>query len=318
MEFGRVKIMLNLNCQYPLCKHKRAFTLVELIISIAITIVIVVAFSSVFKMAWSSMLQRRDIAMMDMRFHRILRYLDKPIFYTGLGIPYDQSLFHSALGDQGQNFFWDGPVSTSNNHKELRLFYGKNRYRHTIEQCVLPTENNMNDTLKIHKSFNDRIEIRATGYPRKPQEVFLVPEAYPPHTPFVIREKISDTEYRIEPLINTHFISIPKGASVYLLYAAKVIATGNNLRINRYRGAGKQPVVRGVIDARFEVNHELRTVTGYFLIRGMATYSSNQPVINRDLWPSKYYSKELNRQTKFRRRVYKAVWGLPNCETFKL
>lgn len=299
----------------PMKSHKnKAFSLIELVVSIGIMLIMAPLFISTVKIA----VDRIDIDTEHMKAHkRISRaesLLKAPLFYCGLGMPVDASIYKVAFGSQKFDpFRWDGPISVKKgpsgfDNSELRVSFARPG---STKLTLMTQSETPYGVVNLHKC-PDQNEIGDT-YSNNSSDIrnwVLFPSTFPPSTPFCVTGLNKKTMY-VKNNLGRSF-SILRGDRLYHMRAMCAYSHNDCLYTKDFRVSGAQPRIKGIIDIRFDLDIEKRLVKVYILARGDRLYDSPKEIEGREEWPEEYLRQWDEKGSKYKLFASKTVWYLPN------
>lgn len=296
-------------------RHKnKAFSLIELVVSIGIMLIMTPLFISTVKIA----VDRIDIDTEHMKAHkRISRaesLLKAPLFYCGFGMPVDASIYKVAFGSQKYDpFRWDGPISVKKgpsgfDNSELRVSFARPGSAKLTRMTQSETPDGV---VNLHK-YPDQNEIGDTYSNNSPdvRNWVLFPTSFPPSTPFCVTGLTGKT-MSVNNNMGRSF-SISGGDRVHHMRAMCVYSLNDCLYTKDFRAPGAQPRIKGIMDIRFDLDIEKRLVKVYILARGDRLYDTPKEIEGREEWPEEYIRQWDEKGSKYKLFASKTVWYLPN------
>lgn len=234
-----------------------------------------------------------------------------PLMHCGYGVPKDPARFRSAFGNQrGYPFSWDGPVCVSagasyRENGELRFVYampGSSRIRAKCDST------GGSAYLYLERRLDDKELTTVAG---SVKNWVILPNISPRETPLRITKVLSKTLYAENK--NGSGVKISAGERIHLLRALRVYCSMGVLHTEDFLTSGVQSRVDGVMDMRFDLSADKRSITIYTLVRGNAEFDDPGPIIGAHKWPAAYLSEWANKRTRFRLYAQKVTIRLPNC-----
>lgn len=293
----------------------KGFILTELIISLAIFLIITAAILNSLTLSTQKIASFMDHRKAMIRTAQAVALLKMPVFYCGFGMPSDASEYKKAFGSQKFDpFRWEGPIKaytgpSSLVNSELRVAFAAPGISRLSKITLSETEEG---TLYLDKEpeKND-IGDSFSGNSFDTRNWVFFANTLPPGLPFCITGaygKIMTVKNNLCPSF-----SILESDRMYHFRAMKIYCLKETLYTKDFRSPGDQPKVFGIMDMRFDVDDEKKTLTVYVLARGDHEYKEKRPIIDAYLWPENYIAPWEGILSKYQLYASKTVWRLPNC-----
>ena len=210
-------------------RRLRAFTLIELIIAVALAAAVTPPVAAALKNASRLYKICRDERIAERRAETVAAVLKMPLRHCGLGIPPRAEEYKKAFGSKIiEPFNWDGPVSvTGGNGKSgrLRIAYAFPEGSRAAEACsgaggsALPRMTREPDENYFDMELFDKS--------RSVKNWVLFPDAYPEKTPLTVAG-ISGRTLRLRSYTEEEY-DIPKGAPLFLFRALECWSDGKKI-----------------------------------------------------------------------------------------
>lgn len=294
-------------------RRLRAFTLIELIIAVALAAAVTPPVAAALKNASRLYKICRDERIAERRAETVAAVLKMPLRHCGLGIPAEADEYKKAFGSKiVAPFNWDGPVSVIGGNggktNRLRIAYAFPEGSRAAEACR-GTES-VSSPLMTREPDKNYFDMNLFDKSRSVKNWVLFPDTYPEKTPLTVTG-MSGRTLRLRSYTEEDY-AIPEGASLYLFRALECWSDGEKFYTNDFRTAGGQPRADGVIGARFELNGEKNLLTLCLMVRGEDAGLAGEPVKNRGCpddfvaqWDAAAYPCALY--------AFRFVWRLPNA-----
>ncbi|MCK9437719.1 MAG: type II secretion system GspH family protein [Synergistaceae bacterium] len=295
-------------------RKQKAFSLIELVVSIGIMLILTPFFISTIKITVDRFAADTDQLKAHKRISRTESLLKAPLFYCGLGMPADAPGYKAAFGSQKYDpFRWDGPISVKTgqsgfDNSELRVSYVRPGSAKLTSMTLSETPDGV---VKLHK-FPDENEIgdRYTNISSDIRNWVFFPTSFPPSTPFCVTG-LSGKTMCVRNNMERSF-SISRGDKVHHMRAMCVYSLNDCLYTKDFRAPGAQPRIKGILDIRFDLDKEKRLIKVYILARGDRLYDSSAEIEGREEWPEEYIRQWEEKGSKYKLFASKSVWFLPN------
>ena len=294
-------------------RRLRAFTLIELIIAVALAAAVTPPVSAALKNASRLYKICRDERIAERRAETVAAVLKMPLRHCGLGIPAEADEYKKAFGSKiVAPFNWDGPVSVIGGNggktNRLRIAYAFPEGSRAAEACR-GTES-VSSPLMTREPDKNYFDMNLFDKSRSVKNWVLFPDTYPEKTPLTVTG-MSGRTLRLRSYTEEDY-AIPEGASLYLFRALECWSDGEKFYTNDFRTAGGQPRADGVIGARFELNGEKNLLTLCLMVRGEERGLSGEPVKNRGC-PDDFVAQWDAAAEPCALYAFRFVWRLPNA-----
>lgn len=295
-------------------RGRRAFTLVEMIIGLVVVLLLfgwTTGAAQMILLVLDDTSERRSVqARVDQAFSLLREVADS----AALGLPIDADSYRDAFGRIGNApFNWEGPVSVADSsiagtHRErsaLRVVYavptGTYERIRAVEDAVIDgTRGVVTISAVPSLEFTDDDIDPVTGGRTtiKPWVVFGATTPLPMAARLVARpttEGAGRTRISLARADDGTPRTIHANDELMHLRAAEFqVRVSDNadgtfdstLYRDARNGTGIQPVVRGVVDARFELDDDARLLTVRLLLRGDKLHDEAMPL--PDDWPTEW------------------------------
>ncbi len=295
----------------------RGFTLAEVLVVTAILSIMIFPVFEVLKIASNQIPIERDRRLIRGRASLLSSVMNHRVYYCATGMPLGKDEFKKAFGESFYApFYWDGPISVRKSPigadaGELRLVY------------VQPQEIKLKENFVFGKDgktvyFTDQLDIdsvlsKQSGGPTHVKNCVVFKRVRPHKIPLIVRWIGRDRKSaEVAPMNGIREFKLLRGDELCLFAASKLYSKNGILYCDDIRLSGEQPRVNGVEDIRFSFDSEAKRLDVYALIRGDYKYDDDCDVSDAELWPKEIPSKPLLKKSKYRRRVVKIVYNLPN------
>lgn len=299
---------------------RRAFTLVEMLAALAVSMVAVSVLVSALAAAARHAEYIADYRKAAGRIAAAEAFLRKPAAYCGFGVPLEAGRYRAAFGNlASEPFSWAGPVSAGTAKAQLtglndrradnalNMAYAQQSLCRTQALTVLSYEN---DAITLDQS-PGKGEIEASGASGANRKSFVCfGSSVPPGTPLRVTA-VEKKRLRLRKPARS--VSVQKNDRMWLFRAMTVFTSGDNLYTYDYSGSGRQPRLGGIRDMRFRVDTGAARLTVYIIARGDKKYSGARPVKGMEQWPEEYGFDSFKNKENYLLIVEKIVLELPNC-----
>lgn len=302
--------------------RRRAFTLAELIVSLAIFAVISAALISSLVAAAKHLEQLADYRKAADRVAAVEAFLRAPAAYCGYGMPLEPERYRSAFGNYPRApFNWEGPVSAvtigrpltaqEDRRKDNALFiaYAPPGTARTNELAVLGAGGG---TILLDRAPKPAELDYSTSSDLLCKSFICFGSSVPPG---VILKKADNEKGTVLKVCapSGEGVTIQKNDRMRMFRAMMVFAAFGNLYSNDFSGSGRQPRVNGICDLRFQVDAASKKLTVFIMARGDKKYNAPAPVKGAGDWPEEYRADAYANKDNHMLLVSKIVLELPNC-----
>lgn len=300
--------------------RRRAFTLAEMLVSLAVSMMIISVLLSALVSAARHIEYIADYRKAAGRIAAAEAFLRKPAAYCGFGVPLEAERYRAAFGNVAKEpFNWAGPVSTGTAKSQLTglhdrradnalcMAYVQQSLCRTRALTILDGEN---DALVLDQS-PGRGEIETSGASGANRKSFVCfGSAIPPGIPLRVT---AAEKSKLRLRTPARSVSVQKNDRMWLFRAMTVFTSGDNLYTYDFSGAGKQPRLSGIRDMRFRLDAGASKLTVYIIVRGDKKYNRVQRVRGMKEWPEEYGFDSFKNKENYLLVVEKIVLELPNC-----
>lgn len=302
--------------------RRRAFTLVEILMSMAVSAMILGALLSALVSAarYTEYLADRRKAIN--RIAAVEAFLRLPAAYCGFGVPSEPDRYRAAFGNLPyEPFNWEGPISTSTAEPPLTgagdsrvdgvlyIAYALRSSCRASGHTVLDKEN---DAMRLDQSPGKR-EIEANGSPRPGCKSFVCfGSSLPPGNP--LRVKAAAKSDVLLSAADARSVTVLKDDRMWLFRAMAVFSSGDRLYSYDHSGSGRQPRLSGICDLRFRVDGNARKLVVYIMARGDKRYGGRRRDKEVGEWPEEYRADSFKNRENYLLVVEKIVLELPNYQ----
>lgn len=293
----------------------KGFILTELIISLAIFLIITAAILNSLTLSSNKITAFMDYRKAMIRTAKAVALLKMPAFYCGFGMPVGAAEYKKAFGNQKFDpFRWEGPIKSYTGpsgfaDSELRIAFAAPGRSRLTKMTLSETKEGYLYLDKLPEKGD--IGESFSGYSFDIRNWIFFADTFPPGLPFCITG-LSGKIMTVKNYISPAF-SILQNDRLYHFRAIRIYCLNGTVYTKDHRSPGDQPRVSGIMDMRFQVDAELKTLTVYVLARGDHEYSEKREIIDAYLWPEEYISPWKDKRSKYQLYASKTVWRLPNC-----
>lgn len=298
-----------------------AFTLAEMLVSLAVSAVVIGVLLSALASAARYWEHLADYRKAMERVAAVEAFLRMPAAYCGFGVPLEADRYKAAFWDMPHEpFNWEGPVSTGIASARLTGTFDRR-----ADNALFITYAQWSDCRVSRRTKLDGKKgvMRLDRAPRtgkiekidrlRPSCKSFVSfgSSIPNGAPLCV-EKAEGTSLTLS-IAHGLDVTVQKDDKMWLFRAMTVFAYNDHLYTYDFSGSGRQPRLSGICDLRFSLDTTAQKLTVYIMARGDKKYSGRQRDRRIIEWPEEYCSDTFENKENYLIVTEKIVLELPNC-----
>ncbi|MDO9508229.1 MAG: prepilin-type N-terminal cleavage/methylation domain-containing protein [Thermovirgaceae bacterium] len=292
-------------------KTRRAFTLTEVLIAIAIGAIVLLAAVSFLFSFILNLEQTDEHSAATQRAEMVLTILSYPVLQSGIGMPSETDEFQESLNGLTTISGWNGPVevsTTTNANDTLHIVYGMGTGRGLSDFDADSISDG--ETVILALSEQPQANTFTPNVSSNPKGWCLLPASGVPLRVTAILGSDLSVAVASASTISADFSQFDQ---LYMLRGMEAwVTTGANpsFYTNDLMGGGPQPRVQGISGLRFDFDPVTGILSAVILARGNKRHDNPVSTTPPDGWDTSWgFSTE---DTHYRLSVLQTAWRVRN------
>jgi len=291
--------------------NRNAFTLVEILIAVAIMAIVLLSAVSFLFSFILNLEQTDEYTTATQRAEMVITILTNPVLQSGIGMPSETAEFKESLDGLSAISEWSGPVevtTTTNANDTLHIVFGMGTGL-GVEEASADSVNNGDPDVVLTLSSQPQAGIFAVGA-TTPKGWVLLPASGVPLRITVVSTNTLSVAVASGSTMSANFSQFDQLYMVRGMVAGVTTGTNPSFSTNDLMGGGPQPRVQGISGLHFVFDSDTGILSVSILARGNKRHDDVISASPPNGWELTWgFSAE---DTHYRLSVLQTAWRIRN------